>query len=143
MSTSTFAWRMIAWPAITFMVYQAAHLLHLRTTNAIESTFAAEKACTRTTKGAKSRDAGLAMVFRVVTQSERRWRRVDSPHLVAVFAAGVEFPDGKTRIILDLPFDSFPFTYKWTSLNRRSTTFDNISNCDIKITLFAMNKMSK
>ncbi len=35
----------------TFMDYPAAHWLHLRTTNAIESTFATVKARTRTTKG--------------------------------------------------------------------------------------------
>lgn len=90
----------------TFMDYPAAHWLHLRTTNAIESTFATVKARTRKTKGAGSRDAGLAMAFKLLTQAERRWRRVNSPHLVALVAAGVKFPNGKTRILPDLPSDS-------------------------------------
>jgi len=90
----------------TFMDYPAAHWLHLRTTNAIESTFATVKARTRTTKGAGSRDAGLAMAFKLLTQAERRWRRVNSPHLVALVAAGVKFPDGETRILPNLPSDS-------------------------------------
>ncbi len=89
-----------------FMDYPDAHWLHLRTTNAIESTFATVKARTRTTKGAGSRDAGLAMAFKLLTQAERRWRRVNSPHLVALVAAGVKFPDGETRILPNLLSDS-------------------------------------
>jgi transposase-like protein len=90
----------------TFMDYPAAHWLHLRTTNAIESTFATVKARTRITKGAGSRNAGLAMAFKLLTQAERRWRRVNSHHLVALVATGVKFPDGKTRILPDLSSDS-------------------------------------
>ena len=90
----------------TFMDYPAAHWLHLRTTNAIESTFATVKARTRKTKGAGSRDAGLAMAFKLLTQAEKHWRRVNSPHLVALVQAGVKFHDGKTRILPDLPSDS-------------------------------------
>ena len=90
----------------TFMDYPAAHWIHLRTTNAIESTFATVKARTRKTKGAGSRDAGLAMAFKLLTQAESRWRRVNSPHLVALVAVGAKFPDGKTRILPSLPSDS-------------------------------------
>lgn len=90
----------------TFIDYPAAHWIHLRTTNAIESTFATVKARTRITKGAGSRDAGLAMAFKLLTQAERRWRRVNSPHLAALVAAGIKFPDGKTHILPDLPSDS-------------------------------------
>jgi putative transposase len=90
----------------TFMDYPAAHWLHLRTTNAIESTFATVRARTRTTEGAASRDAGLAMAFKLLTQAERRWRWVNSPHLVALVAVGVKFPDGETRILPNLPSDS-------------------------------------
>jgi transposase-like protein len=90
----------------TFMDYPAAHWIHLRTTNAIESTFATVKARTRKTKGAGSRDAGLAMAFKLLTQAESRWRRVNSPHLVALVAVGTNFPNGKTRILPGLPADS-------------------------------------
>jgi putative transposase len=89
----------------TFMDFPAAHWLHLRTTNAIESTFSTVKARTRKTKGAGSRDAGLAMAFKLLTQAERRWRRVNSPHLVALVATGVKFPNGKTRILPGLSSD--------------------------------------
>jgi transposase-like protein len=90
----------------TFMDYPAAHWLHLRSTNAIESTFATVKARTRVTKGAGSRDAGLAMAFKLLTQAEKRWRRLNSSHLVALVHAGVSFPDGQTRILPDISADS-------------------------------------
>jgi transposase-like protein len=85
------------------MNFPAAHWLHLCTTNAIESTFAAVKARTRTTKGAGSREAGLAMAFKLLTMAEKRWYRVNSPHLILLVQAGIEFPDGNTRILPDLP----------------------------------------
>lgn len=90
----------------TFMDYPGAHWIHLRSTNAIESTFATVKARTRVTKGAGSRDAGLAMAFKLLTQAEKRWRRVNSAHLVALVQTGVKFPNGQTRILPDLLTDS-------------------------------------
>ena len=90
----------------TFMGYPAAHWIHLRTTNPIESGFSTVKARTRTTKGAGSRNAGLAMAFKLITMAERRWRKVNAPHLVPLVQAGVKFPDGKTRILPDLSSDS-------------------------------------
>lgn len=86
----------------TFMNYPAAHWIHLRTTNAIESSFSTVKARTRVTKGAGSRDAGLAMAFKLLLMAEKRWRKVNSAHLVLLVQAGVKFPDGKTRILPDL-----------------------------------------
>ena len=80
--------------------------IHLRSTNAIESTFATVKARTRVTKGAGSRDAGLAMAFKLLTQAEKRWRRVNAAHLVALVHAGIKFPDGQTRILPDMLSDS-------------------------------------
>ena len=90
----------------TFMDYPGAHWLHLRSTNAIESTFATVKARTRVTKGAGSREAVLAMAFKLLTQAEKRWRRVNSSHLVALVHTGVKFPDGQTHILPDMPVDS-------------------------------------
>lgn len=87
----------------TFMHYPAAHWIHLRTTNAIESSFATVKARTRTTKGAGSREAGLAMAFKLLIMAENRWRKINSAHLTPLVLAGADFPDGKTRVLPDLP----------------------------------------
>ena len=72
----------------------AEHWVHLRTTHAIESTFATVKLRTRKTKGAGSRTAGLAMAYKLLTAAQARWRSVTAPHLVALVRAGATFVDG-------------------------------------------------
>jgi transposase-like protein len=74
--------------------FPADHWVHLRTTNAIESSFATVKLRTRKTKGAGSRAAGLAMAYKLLAAAQARWRSVNSPHLVALVRAGATFVDG-------------------------------------------------
>src|SRR4030081_2868822 len=74
--------------------FPADHEVHLRTTNAIESTFATVRLRTRKTKGAGSRTAGLAMAYKVLAAAQARWRSVNAPHLVALVRAGATFVDG-------------------------------------------------
>jgi putative transposase len=88
---------------LTFFDYPAAHWIHLRTTNAIESPFATVKQRLKQTRGAGSRDAGLAMTFQLLLQAEQRWRKVNLPHLVPLVQAGIKFPDGQTKSLPDLP----------------------------------------
>ena len=80
---------------LTFYDYPAEHWLHLRTTNPIESTFSPVRARTRVTKGPGNKDAGLAMVFKLLEAAEGRWRAVNGPHLVALVRAGARFEKGK------------------------------------------------
>jgi len=84
---------------LTFFEFPAEHWIHLRTTNPIESPFATVKARTKKTKGAGSRNAGLAMAFKLLLSAEKRWRRVNAPHLVALVRAGVKFPDGEAQML--------------------------------------------
>jgi putative transposase len=79
---------------LTHFAFPAEHWAHLRTTNPIESTFATVKLRQRVTKGAGSRTAGLTMAFKLLQMAERRWRRLNAPHLVAQVRAGVRFHDG-------------------------------------------------
>src|SRR4029453_18276287 len=74
--------------------FPADHWIHLRTTNAIESTFATVKLRTRKTKGSGSRTAGLAMAYKLLDAAQARWRCVNAPHLVALVRAGATFVDG-------------------------------------------------
>jgi putative transposase len=78
-----------------FFDYPAEHWLHLRTTNPIESTFSPVRARTRVTKGPGNKQAGLAMVFKLLEAAEGRWRAVNGPHLVALVRAGARFERGK------------------------------------------------
>lgn len=80
---------------LAFYDYPAEHWLHLRTSNPIESTFASVRARSDVTKGPGSRDAGLAMVFKLLEAAEGRWRKVNAPQLVALVRAGAKFVNGK------------------------------------------------
>jgi putative transposase len=80
---------------LTFYDYPAQHWVHLRTTNPIESTFAPVRARTDITKGPGSRQAGLAMIFKLIEAAEGRWRRLNGHHLVALVRAGAEFRNGE------------------------------------------------
>jgi putative transposase len=80
---------------LAYYDFPAEHWVHLRTTNPIESTFAPVRARTDITKGPGSRQAGLAMIFKLMEAAEGRWRRLNAPHLVALVRAGAEFVNGE------------------------------------------------
>jgi len=80
---------------VAFYDFPAEHWGHLRTSNPIESTFATVRARTNVTKGPGSRQAGLAMAFKLLQAAEERWRRVNAPELVALVRAGATFVNGK------------------------------------------------
>jgi Transposase, Mutator family len=79
---------------LEFYDYPAEHWIHLRTTNPIESTFATVRLRTKVTRGAGSRAAALAMVFKLVESAQARWRIVNGAHLVALVRAGARFERG-------------------------------------------------
>ncbi|QEV04516.1 IS256 family transposase [Streptomyces prasinus] len=80
---------------LAFYAFPAEHGIHLRTTNPIESTFATVRLRTKVTRGAGSRTAALAMVFKLVESAQARWRAVNAPHLVALVRAGARFERGR------------------------------------------------
>jgi transposase-like protein len=80
---------------LTFYDYPAEHWRHLRTSNPIESVFSPVRARTDVTKGPGSRQAGLAMIFKLMEAAQGRWRRLNGHHLVALVRAGAEFRNGK------------------------------------------------
>ena len=53
------------------------------------------RARTRVTKGPGSKDAGPAMVFKLLEAAEQRWRAVNGPHLVALVRAEARFERGR------------------------------------------------
>jgi putative transposase len=84
------------WAAVTaFYDFPAEHWRHLRTSNAIESSFATVKLRTRVTKGAGSKKAALAMAYKLLDAAQERWRRFNGHELVADVLAGVQFRDGE------------------------------------------------
>ncbi|MGI5133408.1 MULTISPECIES: IS256 family transposase [unclassified Streptomyces] len=80
---------------LEFFDYPAEHWIHLRTTNPIESTFSTVRLRTKVTRGAGSRTAALAMVFKLVESAQARWRSVNGAHLVPLVRAGARFERGQ------------------------------------------------
>lgn len=82
---------------LSFFDFPAEHWQHLRTTNPIESTFATLGLRRKKTRGHGSRNAALGMAFKLIESAEKRWRRLNAPHLVELIHAGVRFEDGVER----------------------------------------------
>ena len=70
---------------------QAQHWSHLRTTNPIESTFATVRLRTQGTKGCGSRITTLTMVFKLGTQAQQHWRRLNGSDLIPKVVTGAIF----------------------------------------------------
>jgi putative transposase len=84
------------WQHLTaFYDFPAEHWRHLRTSNAIESSFATVKLRTRVTKGAGSKKAALALAYKLLDAAQERWRRFNGHELVADVLAGAQFKDGE------------------------------------------------
>jgi len=83
---------------LTYFGFPAKHWIRLGTTNPIEAPFATVKARTKKTKGAGSRKAGLAMAFKLLLSAEKRWCRVNAPHLVALVRAVVDSPNRQVEM---------------------------------------------
>ena len=79
---------------LAFYDFPAEHWKHLRTTNPIESTFATVRHRTIRSKGCLSNKTALAMVFKLVEQAQRHWRRLDGHALLPKIIMGVKFKDG-------------------------------------------------
>jgi transposase-like protein len=80
---------------LAFYDYPAEHWRHLRTTNPIESPFASVRARTEITRGAGSREAGVAMIFKLLEAAEGRWRRLNGYRLIPLVRAGARFVNGE------------------------------------------------
>ena len=80
---------------LAFYDFPAEHWQHLRTSNPIESTFATVRLRTYRTKGPGSREAGLAMAFKLATKAESRWRKLNGSEKLQDLIDGIVFVDGE------------------------------------------------
>ena len=83
---------------LNFYDFPAEHWIHIRTTNPIESAFATVKLRTKVTKGAGSTEAAITMAFKLLTEAEKRWRRITAYELVTKVLEGVGFKDGIEQV---------------------------------------------
>jgi transposase-like protein len=80
-----------------FYDFPAAHWVHIRTTNPIESTYATVRLRTKKTKGCGSRMATLTMVFKLALEAEKTWRRLTGHKQIELVMQGRRFVDGELQ----------------------------------------------
>jgi putative transposase len=80
---------------VTFYGFPEGHWKHLRTTNVIESPFAAVRLRTDAAKRFKKVENATALLWRLLVVAERRFRRLDAPEQLAAVYDGRKFEDGK------------------------------------------------
>ena len=78
----------------SFYDMPAAHWQHIRSTNVIESVFATVRLRTKKTKGCCTRLATLTMVFKLVQEAEKGWRRLRGWRKLVLIREGRRFVDG-------------------------------------------------
>jgi len=79
---------------VAFYDFPKEHWKHLRTTNVVESPFAAVRLRTDAAKRFKKTENATAMIWRLLLVAEKRFRKIDAPHLAAAVYRGVLFDDG-------------------------------------------------
>jgi transposase-like protein len=80
---------------VTFYDFPEAHWKHLRTTNVVESPFASVRLRTSAAKRFKRVESATALIWKLLTVAEKRFRRLDAPHLLRDVFEGRMFEDGK------------------------------------------------
>jgi transposase-like protein len=78
----------------TFYDFPAAHWMHIRSTNVIESVFATVRLRTAKTKGCGTRLATLTMVYKLMREAQRTWRKLDGSKHLELVHEGRRYVDG-------------------------------------------------
>lgn len=79
---------------VAFYSFPKEHWKHLRTTNPVESPFAAVRLRTNAGKRYKKVANATALIWRVLLVAEKSFRRLDRPELLAQVAEGALYEDG-------------------------------------------------
>ena len=80
---------------LTYFNYPRPHWLSLKTTNPIESIFASVKLRTNAAKRIRSPRSALFLIFKIIQNAQKRWRRINAPELVGKVIRGAVFENGK------------------------------------------------
>lgn len=82
---------------LSFYDFPAEHWQHIRSTNVIESAFATVRHRQRQTKGNGSRNAAVAMIYKLGREAEKSWRRLTGHQAIVLLLNGVRFTDGEAE----------------------------------------------
>jgi putative transposase len=88
---------------ITFYQFPQEHWRHLRTTNIVESPFAAVRIRTTAAKRFKKVESATAMIWKVLQVAEQTFRRLNAPALLPGVYAGARYTDGVKQIVVVHP----------------------------------------
>jgi len=80
---------------MTYYAFPKAHWKHLRTTNVVESPFAAVRPRTAAAKRFKKVEHATAVIWKTLLVAEQRFRRLDAPELLPEVAEGVAYVNGE------------------------------------------------
>jgi putative transposase len=80
---------------VTFYQFPREHWKHLRTTNPVESPFAAVRLRTAAAKRYKKVDNATAVIWKTLLVAEQSFRRLDAPELLLEVAEGTVYVDGR------------------------------------------------
>jgi putative transposase len=79
---------------VTFFDYPREHWLHLRTTNIVESPFAAVRLRTDASRRFNKTANAEAMIWKLLRVAEQSWRALNAPKLMRDIYDGKRFNDG-------------------------------------------------
>jgi putative transposase len=79
---------------MTFYSFPKDHWQHIRTTNVVESPFAAMRLRTDAAKRFKKVENATAVIWKMMLVAEKRFRKLNAPELLQEVYRGVEFVDG-------------------------------------------------
>lgn len=79
---------------VTFYRFPKEHWRHLRTTNVVESPFAVVRLRTDAAKRYKKVTNAEALIWKILRIAEKRFRRLNAPHLMEEVYKGKKFVDG-------------------------------------------------
>ena len=79
---------------VTFYAFPKEHWTHIRTTNPVESPFAALRLRTDAAKRYKRVDRAIAVIWKMLMVAEGRFRRLKAPALMKVVYQGARYKDG-------------------------------------------------
>jgi len=82
---------------LSFYDFPAAHWSSIRTTNPIESTFATVRQRSQQTKNCGTRNTVLSMIFKLIQQAEKNWKRLPKIQHLQDVLDNIVFIDGRKK----------------------------------------------
>jgi len=79
---------------VTFYDFPREHWRHIRTTNIVESPFSAVRLRTGAARRFRKVANATALIWKVLMVAEKRFRKLDAPHLLSEVYEGIVYRDG-------------------------------------------------